>query len=133
MIRKVGISMEEIINLLIYLAIGAGLVGIAWGGIYIKRKLNISDAEIELGKNIISVVDYIFQNGDIEYKGTVSIIIKYVKESIDFVDEYDNVVDIRQKKELVEDMALRLCENNGIKMSPELVGLVDNIINYFVK
>jgi len=133
MIRKVGISMEEIINLLIYLAIGAGLVGIAWGGIYIKRKLNISDAEIELGKNIISVVDYIFQNGDIEYKGTVSIIIKYVKESIDFVDEYDNVVDIRQKKELVEDMALRLCEDNGIKMSPELVVLVDNIIDYFVK
>ena len=133
MIRKVGISMEEIINLLIYLAIGAGLVGIAWGGIYIKRKLNISDAEIELGKNIISVVDYIFQNGDIEYKGTVSIIIKYVKESIDFVDEYDNVVDIRQKKELIEDMALRLCEDNGIKMSPELVGLVDNIIDYFVK
>ena len=125
--------MEEIINLLIYLAIGAGLVGIAWGGIYIKRKLNISDAEIELGKNIISVVDYIFQNGDIEYKGTVSIIIKYVKESIDFVDEYDNVVDIRQKKELVEDMALRLCEDNGIKMSPELVVLVDNIIDYFVK
>jgi len=133
MIRKVGISMEEIINLLIYLAIGLGLVGIAWGGIYIKRKLNISDAEIELGKNIISVVDYIFQNGDIEYKGTVSIIIKYVKESIDFVDEYDNVVDIRQKKELVEDMALRLCEDNGIKMSPELVVLVDNIIDYFVK
>ena len=125
--------MEEIINLLIYLAIGLGLVGIAWGGIYIKRKLNISDAEIELGKNIISVVDYIFQNGDIEYKGTVSIIIKYVKESIDFVDEYDNVVDIRQKKELVEDMALRLCEDNGIKMSPELVVLVDNIIDYFVK
>ena len=86
-----------------------------------------------MGKNIISVVDYIFQNGDIEYKGTVSIIIKYVKESIDFVDEYDNVVDIRQKKELVEDMALRLCEDNGIKMSPELVVLVDNIIDYFVK
>jgi hypothetical protein len=125
--------MEILIQLLIYLGICAGIVGICIGGLYLKKKFNIKDSDIELASKIIEVLNYIIKKGNFKFSGQVDLVVKYTLEAISFVEEFENVDAISQKKSLVEEEALQICKENGLEPDMELVKLVNEIVDYFVK
>jgi len=109
------------------------VLGVAILGIYLKKKFNIKDEEIDLGKKLIGLLVYIAKNSKIKYSGNIDIVAKYVIDAIDFVDEYEDAGTIEGKKDLVSEKALAICRENGIKVDPELVNLVDDIVDYFIQ
>jgi hypothetical protein len=125
--------MDLLTNLGIYTLICAALVGVAIGGVYLKKKFVIKDSEIDLGKKIIGLLVYIAQKGNFKYKGDVTVIAKYVLEAINFVDEFETAETIDIKKELVSEEALQICKENGVNVDPELIQIIDSIVDYFVK
>jgi len=125
--------MDVLLQLGIYLAIAIGIAGIAIVGIWLRRRFNIKDSEIELAKLILQVVDLIVAKGNVKYKGEISVVINYVIEGIKFVNEFEQVDSIHQQKELVAEKALSICEENGITPDQAVVELIDQVIEYFIK
>ena len=125
--------MDVLVNLGIYLAIGLGLVGIIFGATYLKKKFNIKDSEIELGEKVINLLVYITSKSNFKYSGDLKLIAKYVLDAIDFVNEIEDAVSIEEKKALVENEALEICIYNGLKIDNELVQIVSEIVDFFVK
>jgi len=125
--------MDYLINIGIYLGIVAAIVGALVGGIWLRRRYNIKDADLELAQLILSVVDLVVSKGNIKFKGEISIVVNYCIEAIVFINEFETVDSIRQQKELVSEKALKICEENGIKPDLALVELIDQIVNYFIK
>lgn len=124
--------MDALIQLGIYLGIAVALIGVAIGGIWIKRKFNIKTEEIELARLVLQVIDLIATKGNIKYKGEISIIVDYTIEAFMFIEEFEQTDSLHQKKELVSEKALKICEENGIKPDPDLANLVDQIVDYFI-
>jgi hypothetical protein len=120
-------------EILIYLAIAAALVGVAIGGIWLRRRFNIKNADLELAQLILQVIDLLVAKGNIKYKGEISIVVNYVIEAITFVNKFDEVDSIHQQKEFISEKALKIAEENGIKPDQALVELIDQIVDYFIK
>lgn len=125
--------MDVLINLGIYLAICMVIIAIMIGGVYLKKKFNIKNSEIVLGEKIIGLLVYIVEKGNFKYSGDVTVVAKYVIQAVDFINSSETYTDIAQKKQAIEDEALRICKDNNINVDPELVGLVSDITDYFVK
>ena len=125
--------MDYLINIGIYLGIVAAIVGALVGGIWLRRRYNIKDADLELAQLILSVVDLVVAKGNIKFKGEISVVVNYCIEAITFINEFETIDSIRQQKELVSAKVLKICEENGIKPDLALVELIDQIVDYFIK
>jgi hypothetical protein len=124
--------MDYIINLGIYLVICAGILGIVFGGVYLKKKFNIKDSEIELSKTIIDLIVYLANKSEFKVKSDITTVAKYVLLAISIIEEFESTATIEEKKQLISEEALAICEENGIVLDKELIGLVNEIVDYFV-
>lgn len=125
--------MEELINLLIYIGICGGIVGVIFLTTWLKRKFNIKTEEINLAYNIINLIVFLAKKADFKFSGDIATVTRYVLLAISVTEEYEITDTIEEKKQLVSEEALVICEENGIVLDPELIGLVNEIVDYFVK
>lgn len=124
--------MEELINLGIYFAICVGIFGVVFGGVYLKKKFNIKDSEIELSKLIVQLVVHLAKKGEFKFSGDIETVAKYVIIAFDIVEEYEQTFTIEEKKDLIASEAMDICEDNGIVVDVETIELISNIIDYFI-
>jgi len=124
--------MEELISLGIYLGIGAGILGAIFLITFLKRKFNIKTEELDLAHNIIDLVIYLAKKSDFKYSGDIATVARYVFLAIAITEKYETTDSIDEKKELVSEEALLICEDNGIVLNQEIIGLVNEIVDYFV-
>jgi hypothetical protein len=124
--------METLISIGIYLLILAGIFGVVFLITYLKRKFGIKDEEINLAYNIISFIQYIAKKSDFKYSGDIATVTRYVLLAISISEEIEDADTIEEKKESAINEALLICEANGIELEPELINLVNEIIDYFV-
>jgi len=125
---------QELSNVLIYILICVNLFIIGFLGIWLKRKYNVSKKEMEMLKTIFNTIDYIVSKTNIRYKGQIATVIKYCLQAIDFVNQYsDEYTTPSERKQLIIDKALEICEENGITIDKELIDLIDELVDYFIK
>jgi hypothetical protein len=117
--------MEYCIILLLAAIIGIG------GGILVA-KLNIKDSVLNFVQLLLDGVDYISSKIDYKYSGSVSEVIEYVIEAIELVQDTVSVTDINQKKQLIEDKASEICQENGIEVDEDLLKIIDEAIQFFI-
>lgn len=119
-------------DFLIYAAVIACLFAVALGGIYVKRRLNVTQKEIETITIILNTIDYITERVHFKYKNKVSVIVKYCMEALDFilVAEFE---DTQYIKELVCEKALDICRENQIELDDNTVDAVNMIVDYIVE
>jgi len=118
---------------LIYIGVIIILIGLGIGGFYAKRKLDIQKEEIELYELILDAIDYINSQFEYKYKDGISLIITYILEAIDFVEQFADDIDMEQRKILVFDKAKEICTRNGIDIENELETIIDKCIDYLQK
>ncbi len=119
-------------DFLIYASIIACLFAITLGGVYIKRRLNVTQKEIETITIILNTVEYITERVHFKYKNKVSVIVKYCMEAVDFILEAE-FKDTQYIKELVCEKALDICRENQIELDDNTVDAVKMIVDYIVK
>ena len=121
-------------QMLIYVGVVVGLFLIGSGALYIKRKLNLQDEDMEYVGLVLETVNYITKQFEFKYKENVSDIVEYSIEAIDFIEEYEDVQDIEFKKELVKEKALIICEKEGVDLGDgTIVEIVDSIVDFLVE
>lgn len=124
--------MEELINLGIYLGIGIGIFGVIFLITFLKRKFNIKNEEINLAHNIIDLILYLTKKSDFKYSEDIVTVARYVFLAIEITEKYEIADSIDEKKQLISEEALAICESNGITLNQEVIGLVNEIVDYFV-
>lgn len=116
---------------LIYFGLVIGLLGLGTGAVYLKRKLNISEKEMELAYMVLEVVDFITSQFEFKYKEDVSLVVEYVFMAKDFVEEYEGLEgDYRVKIELIQDKALDLLDKNGVAIDDGTDEIVERIVEF---
>lgn len=115
---------------LYYVLIFIGIIGLGAGSIYLKRKFNLKDNEVELMRVILKVVDFIAKNFEFKFNDNVSEIVKYSFDALEFVEEYEEIEDNLAKLELVKQKAFKICVENGITTDPGTVEIVDKVAEY---
>jgi hypothetical protein len=125
--------MEALTSIGIYLLVLAGIFGVVFVVTFLKRKFGIKDEEIDLAYNIINFIQYIAKKSDFKYSGDIATVTRYVLLAISICEDLEEADTIEEKKELAINEALLICEVNGVNLDQELVGLVNEIIDYFVK
>lgn len=121
--------MENLIYVGVLLLIG--LIG--FGGIWLKRRLNIRDDENTLLKLILQVANHVTSLFEFKFKYGVSTVIVYCLEAVDFIEKLEDVSDIEIKIELIKEKALIICEKNNIPLDGGTIEIVDEIVNYLVE
>jgi hypothetical protein len=124
--------MNEIINFGLFTLVVAVIVGIAISGVYLKRKFNIKDSEIEFGQKIIKLLSYLASKTGFSFSGDIEIVAKYVLDAIDFVQEFDRPTSIDEKRSLISEKTLQICTENNITVDTELVNAINEIVDYFI-
>ena len=103
--------------------------------VFLIRKFNIKNehkVEIDMG---LDMVDFLIKNSNIkvEDKEKVTVIVKYIKEAIKFVDEYNKNEENKEEiKRLVRLETISICQENNILVDDETVELIEKLINYLV-
>lgn len=123
----------ELINGFVYVGIMLGVFLVAFGGVYLKKKFNINKEEIEFMKLILDTIDYITSKTEFKYKIAISVVVEYVMEAINFVDEYEVIENEEDRKQKIKDKALEICAYYGIEVDEGFIQIVDDIIDYLLK
>lgn len=117
-------------DILIYLGILIGIIGIGFGGVYLKKKFDIKNSDIEFLQLILEVCDYITSKFEFKYKKGISLIIEKCLEAIMFVEKIESIEDIEQKIILCKEKAIELCMECGIDIEDGTPEIIDKIIKY---
>ena len=103
------------------------------GGVYLKRKFDIKDAELEFVGLLMEVVDFITQQFEYKYKDDVTKIVQYVIEALLYIEQFEATSDVQLKRDLIREKALIIAENEGIDLeSGEVIEIVDRIVDYLM-
>jgi hypothetical protein len=121
--------MEQI---LIYLGILIAVGGICFGGIYLKKKYNIQNDELEFAKMLVKAVSFVASKTNFAYKGELDVVGEYVLMAIEDVEKFETFTTIKEQKEFVMQTAYSICEKNGIKVDKELEEVIKYFVDYFV-
>jgi hypothetical protein len=105
---------------------------IAIGGGILANRFNVKQSTLDFVQLLLKGVDYISSKIDYKYSGSVSEIIEYVGEAITLVEDTLGVVDINEKKQLIEDKATEIAKENGIPVDEDLLKIIDEAIQFFV-
>jgi hypothetical protein len=120
------------IQTLIYLAIIVAVCVVGAGGVYLKTKLNVTKEQTEMFKRILAVVDYITKSVEFKFSDDISVVVSYVFDALDFVNTYE-IADLSDKKELVKNKAISLCERNNIQVDDAMVEVINMIVDFAVE
>jgi hypothetical protein len=83
-------------------------------------------------KRILAVVDYITKSVEFKFSDDISVVVSYVFDALDFVNTYE-IADLSDKKELVKNKAISLCERNNIQVDDAMVEVVNMIVDFAVE
>ena len=103
--------------------------------IFLIRKFNIKNdhkVEIDMG---LDIIDFLIKNSNvkIEDKEKITVMVKYIKEAIKFVDEYNKNEENKEEiKRLIRLETISICQENNILVDDETIDLIDKLINYLV-
>lgn len=125
--------METLTGFGIYLLICAGIFGVIFLISWLKGKFNIKDEEIDLAHNVIELVVYLAQKSGFKCSGDIAVVARYVFLAIEITEEFEDTDTIEEKKQLISEEAIAICEENGVNVDAELIGLINEIVDYFVK
>lgn len=123
---------QELINALIYIGIFIFITGFSVLFIWLKSKFNLQQSDLQVIQLILQVVDYISSKTTISFKKGISTVIKYCFDALKFVENFENVKDIEEKKSLIKEKTLSICYENNILVDKEIILLVDLIIDYLI-
>ena len=103
--------------------------------IFLIRKFNIKNdhkVEIDMG---LDIIDFLIKNSNvkIEDKEKITVMVKYIKEAIKFVDEYNKNEENKEEiKRLIRLETISICQENNILVDDETIDLIDKLTNYLV-
>lgn len=117
----------------IYAIVVVVLFVLGFGSVYLKRKFNIKQDEIDLLNLILDVVNYLSKTIEFKYKDDVSAIVTYCFRAIVFVDDFEKIEDLDMRKLLVKEKAVSFCAEHGMDLDDGIVEIVDKIVEYIFK
>jgi len=122
-------------DILVYMGILIGIVGIITLGIYLIKKFNVKTQELDFAILVIDLVNYITCKFEFKYKEGAGVIMRYTVEALKLVLKYDTLdnKDYETKIDLIFDKAKTVCEDNGISVDNELETILYNTVIYIVK
>lgn len=116
---------------LYYILAVAGLFALGYGAIWLKRKYNIKETEVDTVKLMLEVVDFITQQFEFKYDDKVSAVVKYCFEAMLFVEEFEGLEgNYAIKIEVIQEKALDLMEKNGITIDNGTDEIVERVVEY---
>lgn len=119
--------MEE----LLYVSIFVAIIVISSFAVHLKNKLDITENHLDLFMVVLDVVDFV--NARIETRGQkhISLVVEYIIEAYEFVEEFEGVLTPIEKKQLVTEKTEELMELQDLEMSDEkLKEIIDIVIEY---
>lgn len=119
-------------DVLIYFAILIGLIGIMAGWVYLKNKFYIKAEDLQFANTIIGLVVYLTNKGNVKISKDIKLVAKYVQDAISYVSMIQDDMTMDERKALIQDHALAICEENGINIDTELSQLVSDVVDYFI-
>ena len=101
--------------------------------VYFKKRLNISNSQLEDIYNTVELVNHLTSKFEFKYKDGVMNVLTHVATSIKYVEEFEVTIDIEKKKELIKEKALQICKVNNIELDSGIVEIVDEIVEKIIK
>ena len=117
-------------DILIYVGILVGVIGIAFGGVYLKKKFDLKDSDVQFLQLILEICDYITSKIEFKYQEGVSIVVEYCLQAVSFVELFDDVESIEEKILLCKEKAAEICIDNGLSVDDGLMEIIDQVIEH---
>jgi hypothetical protein len=117
-------------DILIYLGILVGIIGIAFLGVYLKKKFNLKDSDVQFLQLILEICDYITSKIEFKYQEGVSVVVEYCLQAVSFVEMFDDIEDLEQKIIICKEKAIEACVDNGFEVDNGLIEIIDQVIDY---
>jgi len=110
-----------------WIAAGIFVVLIVASYFYGKRK---GDNLANFATDILSIMNFVISQTGFKNKALMSEIILHTKEAIAVVAQAADITDVDIALEMVQNETIRICEENGIKVDNELLGVIEVAAKY---
>lgn len=117
---------------LIYIGIIIGLFALGCFGIYLKKKFNLKEEDIQHLGCVLDITNYINKNFEYKFKKNVSLIIQYFILAIKHIEDFDDGLTIEEMKVLSVNKAKQICSIHGIEIDEKFEEIIDKTIDYIL-
>ena len=110
-----------------WIAAGIFVVLIVASYFYGKRK---GDNLANFAIDILSIMNFVISQTGFKNKALMSEIILHTKQAVAVVANASDIEDVDVALEMVQNETIRICEENGIKVDNELLGVIEVAAKY---
>lgn len=116
-------------DMLIFVGIAVLVLGILIGIVWVRKKFNIKDADIDNLKLILDLIDVLNTTYEWKYSKELSVVCDYVLMALRIAKENVDMTDMVKVREYVFLQAEAICQINNIPVDDALRDLLGKIID----
>lgn len=119
-------------DMIIFIGIAVAVLVFLTGVVWVRKKFNIKDVDIDNLNLILDLIDALNASYDWNYSKELSVVCDYVLMALKIAKENVDMTDLVKSREYIFMQAEAICQINNIPVDEELRDLLGKIIDALI-